>query len=127
MSVHTSHIVRGGAHPPPPKHVPLLHVCPPAQALPHDPQLLVSLERSAQVEPHITRGDPQVELLRQLPLTQFWPVTQRFPHDPQWSPLALVSTHAPLHIVCGIAHATTCTSSVTIVPRSSTLASAGAM
>ncbi len=68
----------------------MTHVVPAAHALPHIPQLLLSLETSTQLAPHII--EPAVHEVAHAPPRQKLPAGHAVPHIPQLVGSALVST-----------------------------------
>lgn len=81
-------------------HMPDMHVAVPVQALPHEPQLELSLFRLAHVDPHTVRPLEQP----QVPPLQVIEPEHACPQLPQL-PLSLVtSTHVKPHIINGAVH-----------------------
>jgi hypothetical protein len=84
------------------EHVPAWQVRPPVHALPHIPQLLLSVWTSRQVgvppTSHSSRGATQVE--RHAPAMQAWPAGHALPHIPQLLLSVCVSMHdcAPMTV-----------------------------
>lgn len=76
-------------------HCPETHDAPVAQAVPHVPQLFVSLERSAHPPVHATSPVPQV----QTPAMHVAPVPQTLPQVPQLKLSVDRSEHFPLQFV----------------------------
>jgi len=89
------------------EHMPAAQVCPIGQAVPHEPQLALSLAVSTQViaapVPQTVRG--AVHATAQRPVVQVCPIGQALPHMPQWVSLDCTSTHASPQRIWPVGHA----------------------
>ena len=83
-------------------HVPPEQVAPAGHALPQEPQLSRSVCRFAHRPPH--NACPVGHTQRPVPHSS--PVPHTVPHAPQLRPSDAVSTHWPLQVTRGVAHAT---------------------
>jgi hypothetical protein len=88
--------------PQPATHAPLEHVVPIEQALPHPPQLLLSVCGSTQAAAHCRSPAAHAHVA----FTQFPPFGHCVPQPPQLTGSAVVSTHAPLQLTKGDVQAT---------------------
>jgi hypothetical protein len=75
-------------------HAPLVQLAPVAHLVPHEPQFVVSLDRSAHVVPQLTLPVGHT----QSPAVQVAPVGQALPQLPQLLPSVCVFTQAPPHV-----------------------------
>jgi hypothetical protein len=98
------HFVCPGEHSlPPPVQVPLTHVVPLVQTVPHEPQLLLSVARFTHVLPHRVWPDGHSfppPPLRQRPFTQVLPEPQTRLHEPQLFGSVFRSTQTPRQYDC---------------------------
>jgi hypothetical protein len=76
--------------------VPLTHVWPSVQRLPHEPQLLVLLVTSVHTPLQSIRGE--VHDAQHMPSTQLPPSVQRLPHEPQLLMSKFTSTQLVPHM-----------------------------
>src|SRR5581483_9940961 len=89
------HMVIGAEHVEPPVHVPPVQLWPPVQALPHEPQLLLSVFGSMHVPLHGIMVPVQVLSAHRPP--EHTCDAQVIPHVPQLFGSVVTSTHTPLH------------------------------
>jgi hypothetical protein len=82
--------------------MPLLHVAPLGQVVPHDPQWVASLDRFTQAPEQLV--SPAGHSETQVPFAHTSPAGQAVPHAPQFCGSLARVTQAPAHTVCPAGH-----------------------